>query len=96
MTSPELSIGAFAHLVGLTPSALRFYDDCGLLHPARVDSGSGYRWYAVSQEPRARLLADLRVVDLPLVSVRAVLDGSPEEATRLLEDHLAAWRARRH
>ncbi|MGZ4782887.1 MAG: MerR family DNA-binding transcriptional regulator [Oryzihumus sp.] len=90
MTSPELSIGAFARLVGLTPSALRFYDDCGLLHPARVDSGSGYRWYAVSQEPRARLLADLRVVDLPLVSVRAVLDGSPEEATRLLEDHLAA------
>lgn len=90
VTPPELSIGAFARLVGLTPSALRFYDDCGLLQPARVDPGSGYRWYAVSQEPRARLLAGLRVVDLPLVSARAVLDGPPEEAARLLEDHLAA------
>ncbi|MGN6634935.1 MAG: MerR family DNA-binding transcriptional regulator [Oryzihumus sp.] len=90
MTPPEMSIGAFARLVGLTPSALRFYDDCGLLHPARVDPGSGYRWYAVSQEPRARLLAGLRVVDLPLAAARAVLDGPPQEATRVLEEHLAA------
>ena len=90
VTSVELSIGAFARLVGLTPSALRFYDDCGLLPPARVDASTGYRWYAESQEPRARLLAGLRVVVLPLAAARAVLDGPPEEATRLLEDHLAA------
>lgn len=88
VTSAELSIGAFSRLVGLTPSALRFYDDCGLLRPARVDPGSGYRWYAVSQEPRARLLAGLRVVDLPLTSARTVLDGPPQQAVRLLEEHL--------
>ena len=42
--------------MGLTASALRFHDDCDLLRPTRVDPASGYRWYAVSQEPRARLL----------------------------------------
>ena len=88
MPTPELSIGAFARLVGLTPSALRFYDDCDLLRPARVDPASGYRWYAVSQEPRARLLAALRVVDLPLATAKAVLDGPRQESVRLLEEHL--------
>ena len=30
-TTTLMSIGAFARQVGITPSALRFYDDCGLL-----------------------------------------------------------------
>lgn len=90
VTSPELSIGAFARLVGLTPSALRFYDDCGLLPPSRVDPVTGYRWYAASREPRARLLALLRVVDFPLASARTVLDGPAEAGARLLKEHLAA------
>ncbi len=38
-----LLIGAFGRLVGLTPSALRFYDDCGLLQPASVDPATGDR-----------------------------------------------------
>jgi DNA-binding transcriptional MerR regulator len=83
-----LTIGAFSRRVGLTPSALRFYDDCGLLCPARVDASTGYRWYAAEQQPRARLLRSLRDVDLPLNAVRTVLDGSAEEAATVLKDHL--------
>jgi DNA-binding transcriptional MerR regulator len=83
-----LTIGAFSRRVGLTPSALRFYDDCGLLCPARVDASTGYRWYAAEQQPRARLLRSLRDVDLPLSKVRTVLDGSAEEAASVLRDHL--------
>jgi DNA-binding transcriptional MerR regulator len=83
-----LTIGAFSRRVGLTPSALRFYDDCGLLCPARVDASTGYRWYAAEQQPRAHLLRSLRDVDLPLSEVRTVLDGSAEEAATVLRDHL--------
>jgi DNA-binding transcriptional MerR regulator len=83
-----LTIGAFSRRVGLTPSTLRFYDDCGLLCPARVDASTGYRWYAAEQQPRARLLRNLRDVDLPLSKVRTVLDGSAEEAASVLRDHL--------
>jgi DNA-binding transcriptional MerR regulator len=86
--SDELSISAFARRVGLTPSALRFYDDCGVLRPRRVDPATGYRYYAPGQEPRARLLADLRRAALPLPEARVVLDAPDPEARRVLESHL--------
>jgi DNA polymerase III subunit beta len=85
-----LTISAFARRVGLTPSALRFYDDCGLLHPVRVDSSSGYRFYAPEQEQQGVLLRRLREVGLPLAQVRLVLDGTPDDARRVLRAHLRA------
>lgn len=88
MVDDLVSISAFARRVGLTPSALRFYDDCGVLRPAVVDEGNGYRYYAPDQEPRARLLRDLREIDLPLPEVRRVLDGSPAAAAAVVEAHL--------
>jgi len=88
MTDELLTISAFARRVGLTPSALRFYDDCGLLRPAEVDGGNGYRYYAPDQEPRATLLRDLREIDLPLAEVRVVLDGAPGAAADIVRAHL--------
>jgi DNA polymerase-3 subunit beta len=88
MTDDLLTISSFARRVGLTPSALRFYDDCGLLRPAEVDEGNGYRYYAPQQDVRARLLRDLREIDLPLAEVRLVLDGSPGEAAAVVQAHL--------
>jgi len=86
---PLMSIGAFARRVGLAPSALRFYDDCGMLHPARVDAGTGYRYYSAEQEPRAVLLRRLREAGMPLTGASAVLDGPREEARAVLEAHAA-------
>jgi DNA-binding transcriptional MerR regulator len=86
--SYELSISAFARRVGLTPSALRFYDDCGVLRPRRVDPATGYRYYAADQEPRARFLAGLRRAALPLPEARVVLDAPGPEARHILESHL--------
>ncbi|WAL67059.1 MerR family transcriptional regulator [Amycolatopsis cynarae] len=85
--SPSLTIGAFARLAGLTPSALRFYDDCGVLEPAHVDEASGYRYYRPDQRQRALLLRDLRTAGLPLPEVGTVLDGPIEAAREVLEAH---------
>ncbi|MCO6007238.1 MerR family transcriptional regulator [Actinoallomurus purpureus] len=92
-TEALVSIGAFARRVGLTPSALRFYDDCGVLRPARVDPATGYRYYAPDQEPRAVLVRRLREAGLPLVDASVVLDGSPEEARAVLARHARRTRA---
>ncbi|MFF0446090.1 MerR family transcriptional regulator [Streptomyces sp. NPDC004609] len=89
-----LSIGAFARRVGLAPSALRFYDDCGILRPARVDDGTGYRYYGPDQEVRAVLVRRLREAGLPLTDASVVLDGSPEEARIVLERHARRTRDR--
>ncbi|WP_330457663.1 MerR family transcriptional regulator [Streptomyces sp. NBC_00820] len=67
-----LTIGAFAKACRLTPKALRLYDELGLLRPARVDPDTGYRYYAVEQLPRARLVAWLRRLGMPLAEIRTV------------------------
>ena len=90
----SLTISEFARLVGLAPSALRFYDDCGLLPPASVDSSNGYRYYAASQQPRARLLRDLREIDLPLAEVRLALDADPAVLADIVRAHLRTVEAK--
>ena len=94
MTSSRLTISEFARLVGLAPSALRFYDDCGVLPPASVDETNGYRYYAPSQERRARLLRDLREIDLPLSEVRVALDAEPAELAAVVRAHLRTVEAK--
>jgi DNA-binding transcriptional MerR regulator len=88
-----LTIGTFARQVGLTPSALRFYDDCGVLRPARVDDGTGYRYYAPAQRPRAARLRQVREAGLPLTDALTVLDGPPEAARAVLAEHVQRARA---
>ncbi|MFE1769901.1 MerR family transcriptional regulator [Streptomyces sp. NPDC059008] len=87
-----LSIGAFARRVGLAPSALRFYDDCGMLRPAQVDAVTGYRRYAARQAARAVRLRRLREAGLPLVDAAVVLDGREDAARDVLRAHLERTR----
>ncbi|MFI5691192.1 MerR family transcriptional regulator [Kribbella sp. NPDC051586] len=90
----RLTISEFARVVGLAPSALRFYDDCGVLQPAEVDAANGYRYYDRSQQPRARLLRDLREIDLPLPEVRIALDADPADVAELVRAHLRTLEAK--
>lgn len=70
----RLSIGEFAQACGLTPKALRLYDELALLPPAHVDPHSGYRSYERGQLERARLVAWLRGLGMPLSRIRTVCD----------------------
>jgi MerR HTH family regulatory protein len=45
-------IGEFAQIAQVSSRQLRFYDQLGLLQPARTDSQTGYRYYSVKQLPR--------------------------------------------
>ncbi|GAA2423971.1 MerR family transcriptional regulator [Streptomyces glaucus] len=87
--SELMPIGIFAQRTGLTSSALRFYADSGLLPPAEVDPVSGYRYYSADQVARATGLRRLRGIAMPLTAVEAVLDATPEEASRLIDEHVA-------
>ncbi|CAL9477532.1 MerR family transcriptional regulator [Streptomyces sp. enrichment culture] len=69
-----LTIGAFARAARLSAKALRRYDELGLLRPVRVDPCSGYRYYAPEQLERARLVAWLRRIGMPLARIGAVCD----------------------
>lgn len=67
-----LTIGAFAKASRLSPKALRLYDELGLLTPARVDPVTGYRLYAPEQLERARLVAWLRRLGMPLARIQHI------------------------
>jgi len=69
-----LTIGAFAKASRLSPKALRLYDELGLLPPARIDPATGYRLYAPEQLERARLVAWLRRLGMPLARIREVCE----------------------
>lgn len=75
-----LTIGAFARACRLTPKALRLYDELGLLVPVETDALTGYRWYAAEQLHRARLVAWLRRVGMPLARIATVCDLPPDAA----------------
>lgn len=84
-----MSIGDFARATGLTPKALRLYDDLDLLRPAEVDDFTGYRSYATDQLEAARLVAALRRVGMPLQRIRIALELPPAAAAAELT---AFWR----
>ncbi|MEU6179413.1 MerR family transcriptional regulator [Streptomyces coeruleorubidus] len=71
-----LTIGAFAARARLSAKALRLYDRLGLLSPAYVDEATGYRYYRAGQVERARLVAMLRQLDMPLARIAEVVAAS--------------------
>jgi PPM family protein phosphatase len=79
-----LTIGEFSRAARLTPKALRLYDELGLLRPVRVDEASGYRYYSPDQLERARLVAWLRRLGMPLAGIADVCDAPPAEAAALI------------
>jgi DNA polymerase-3 subunit beta len=84
------SIGAMARASGLSISALRFYDNAGVLRPAHVDPVTGYRWYDPQQVTQARLIAALRRVSMPLTDICDILASrhDPVAAGYALDRHL--------
>lgn len=77
-----LAIGRFARLTGLSVKALRLYDERGILRPAFVDAGSGYRYYLREQVAAAQSIRLLRGVDMPLEDIRGLLRAADVNAAR--------------
>ena len=84
MDDDLLTIGAFAARARLSAKALRLYDRLGLLAPAHVDEVSGYRYYRDGQVERARLVALLRQLDMPLARIASVVEADGSDAADLL------------
>ena len=76
--------------------ALRLYARLGLLVPERIDAANGYRWYRHSQLATARLIGQLRRLDMPLNQVAEVICAAGpvvDEIERLRQtDEAAATR----
>jgi DNA-binding transcriptional MerR regulator len=92
----RLTVGQLAEAAGMTPKALRHYDQKGLFRADGIDDSNGYRWYRSERLPQARLVARLRGVGVPLDEVAECLeaDGDPDVVDRVLRAHERRLEAR--
>lgn len=66
-------ISEFSKLVRVSARMLRYYDRCGLLHPAEIDKFTGYRLYSAAQLPIASRIAALRDMGFGIEEIEQIL-----------------------
>jgi DNA-binding transcriptional MerR regulator len=94
--SPKtFSVGEAARHAGLTPKAVRLYEERGLLPPVERTE-SGYRTYTRHHIQLLRFIRQARGIGLGLAEIHKIIelrrDGIPpaDEVVALLQDHLGA------
>jgi DNA-binding transcriptional MerR regulator len=80
----RISIGDFSRMTYLSVKSLRRYHDTGLLEPANVDQGSGYRYYEAAQVPVGQVIRRFRDLGMPLEQVKEVLQAPGDGEGNLL------------
>lgn len=76
-------IGLFAQMNRITVKALRFYEEQGLLLPAKSDVESGYRYYTMSQMETLHRILALKEAGFTIEDMKH-LDASGDERSFLL------------
>lgn len=66
-------IGEFSRLAQVSARMLRYYDQCGLLHPDRVDHFTGYRLYSAAQLTDLARIVALRDMGFGVEEIAALL-----------------------
>ncbi len=82
-----LKIGDFSKLSHISIRMLRHYDEVGLLHPARVDDMTGYRYYSEDQLAQANRILALRDMGFGLPAIAEILSAysDPEALQQYLQ-----------
>ncbi|ASA26629.1 MerR family transcriptional regulator [Paenibacillus donghaensis] len=83
----EYTVQKLGKLAGVSTRTLRYYDEFGLLKPARINS-SGYRIYGQAEVDRLQQILFYRELGLGLESIRGMVTSpSFDGATALREHH---------
>jgi DNA-binding transcriptional MerR regulator/ADP-ribose pyrophosphatase YjhB (NUDIX family) len=80
------SIQQVARVSGVTARTLRYYDEIGLLRPARVGT-NGYRYYEREQLLRLQQILLLRELGLDLATIGGVVDAEHDPIDTLRRHH---------
>jgi MerR family transcriptional regulator, redox-sensitive transcriptional activator SoxR len=95
VTVPLLTIGEVSRRSGVAASALRFYEDAGLVQSVR--GAGGARQYPRTTLRRIAVIQAAKAVGMPLADLRAAFDALPRGRTPTKADWeqlSRSWRAR--
>lgn len=90
----EYTIQKLGSIAGISTRTLRYYDEIGLLKPARVNS-SGYRIYGGNEVNRLQQILFFRELGIPLESIKDIIDSPAFNKTTALKEHREKLLAKR-
>lgn len=82
----EYTVQKLAHLAGISTRTLRYYDEIGLLKPARTNS-SGYRIYGSTEVDQLQQILFYRELGVNLDSIKEIMTSPTFDGSQALRDH---------
>ncbi len=90
----EYTIKKLSNLAGVSTRTLRFYDEIGLLKPARINS-SGYRIYSQTEIDLLQQILFYRELGVGLDDIKAIMASSDYNELKALKQHYDELLARK-
>ncbi|WP_223703132.1 MerR family transcriptional regulator [Sutcliffiella deserti] len=82
----EYTVQKLAELAGVTGRTLRYYDEIGILKPARMNS-SGYRIYGQAEVDRLQQILFYRELEVDLENIKKIVNSPSFDDAKALVDH---------
>jgi len=82
----EYTIQKLGSIAGISTRTLRYYDEIGLLKPARVNS-SGYRIYGSDEVNKLQQILFFRELGVGLESIKEIIEAPAFDRTAALKEH---------
>ncbi len=84
----EYTVHELAELAGITARTIRYYDEIGLLKPARINS-SGYRIYRGAEVDRLQQIMFYRELGVSLNDIKNIINSPLFNRVEALKEHRA-------
>ncbi len=82
----EYTVQKLGRLAGISTRTLRYYDEIGILKPARINS-SGYRIYGQPEVDRLQQILFYRELGLSLEKIKEIMTDPSFNGTEALKEH---------
>lgn len=82
----EYTVQGLAKLAGISTRTLRYYDEIGILKPARINS-SGYRIYGQAEIDRLQQIMFYKELDMSLDKIKSLVSSPAFDGAVALREH---------
>lgn len=82
----EYTVQKLGRLAGISTRTLRYYDEIGILKPARIDS-SGYRIYGQNEVDRLQQILFYRELGVSLDNIKKIISAPSFDSVEALRQH---------
>ena len=90
----EYTVQKLGKIAGVSTRTLRYYDEIGILKPARINS-SGYRIYGQSEVDKLQQILFYRELGVSLESIKDIVTAPSFDGTNALREHREKLLAKR-